>query len=207
MSEGGGTQLPDLVLVLLWKDETGELLHCYLDCLPLVDQSESKDWNYVASTFDELEASGFFAPFTKIVWWSDIGPAHFRTSNTLYYFRTFQDRTGIEVRIFFFAPYHGHSMCDGHIGAISGAVTRAGSRLHGNLTEWNRAWVKERILCLNMTEVVEVNIQRPAKVVKTLAGIRGFLCFYFDATYPETVTCRKMVGDENITAFSVFGSR
>lgn len=107
MSEGGGTQLPDLVLVLLWKDETGELLHCYLDCLPLVDQSESKDWNYVASTFDELEASGFFAPFTKIVWWSDIGPAHFRTSNTLYYFRTFQDRTGIEVRIFFFAPYHG----------------------------------------------------------------------------------------------------
>lgn len=54
-------------------------------------------------------------------------------------------------------------------------------------------------MCLNMTEVVEVNIQRPAKVVKTLAGIRGFLCFYFDATYPETVTCRKMVGDENIT--------
>jgi hypothetical protein len=139
VSEGGSGQLPDLVLVLHFLNHVGELVHCYLDCLPLRDQPESKDWNYVMSVFDELLASGFFVGFIKLIWWSDTGPAHFRTSNTLYYWRKFQDRTGIDVAVYFFAPYHGHSMCDGHIGAISRAVKFAGNNLNGALAVWNRS--------------------------------------------------------------------
>jgi hypothetical protein len=37
MSEGGNGQLPDLVLVLHFLNGMGELVHCYLDCLPLRD--------------------------------------------------------------------------------------------------------------------------------------------------------------------------
>jgi len=195
MSEGGNGQLPDLVLVLHFLNGLGELVHCYLDCLPLRDQHESKDWNYVASVFDELFASGFFAPFTKIIWWSDTGPAHFRTSNTLYYWRMFQDRTNITVEVYFFAPYHGHSMCDGHIGAISRAVTFAGNKLNGDLARWNRLWVEEKIASLNMTHVVQVAINRTPKVVRTLTGVRNYLVFSFNRGQPDTVTCSRMCGD------------
>lgn len=198
VSEGGAQQLPDLVLVLHWINQEGDLVHCYLDCLPLLDQVEKKDWNYVASAFNDLEVAGFFKSFSKIIWWSDTGPAHFRTSNTLYYFRQFQDRTGILVELNFFAPYHGHSMCDGHIGAISRAVTFAGNRLNGDLAKWNRAWVEERIMNLKMTQIVRVAISRPEKVVKTLVGIRAYLGFYFDKSHENSVTCRCMFGDQNI---------
>ncbi|MCA9915922.1 MAG: hypothetical protein KC496_21355, partial [Anaerolineae bacterium] len=122
---GGTSQadLPDLVIVAHFLNSNGELVHCYLDCIPLVDQHESKDWYYVQSAIRDLHASGFFTGFTRLIWWSDTGPAHFRTSNTLYFWRQFQRTSGIEVLIHFFAPYHGHSMCDGHIGAISKRLT------------------------------------------------------------------------------------
>lgn len=90
VSDGGAQQLPDLVLVLHFINQEREMVHCYLDCLPLLDQVESKDWNYVASAFNDLEVAGFFQSFSKIIWWSGTGPAHFHTSNTLFFFRQFK---------------------------------------------------------------------------------------------------------------------
>ncbi len=120
VQDGTVGKLPDLVMVLHFRDAAGELQKLYLDCLPVFEQNESKDWRYVASCMDNLEHAGFFKPFKRIFWCSDTGPNHFRTSNTLFYFRQFFDRTSIEVVILsFFAPYHGHSQADGHIGAIS----------------------------------------------------------------------------------------
>jgi hypothetical protein len=191
-SEGGSGQLPDLVLVLHFLDSEGDLVCCYVDCLPLVDQPESKDWNYVTSTFDELFASGFFAPFSKIICRSDTGPSHFRTSNTLYYWRKFHDRTNITVELYFFAPYHGHSMCDGHIGTTSRAITFAGNKLNRDLVRWNRSWVESQIACLKMTSIP---IERTAKEVLTVTGVRNYLVFLFNRDAPGTVTCGRMCGD------------
>jgi len=193
----GDGKLPDLVLVLHFIGEDGVLVHCYLDCLPLLDQHESKDWNYVSSTFDELLQSGFFAPFHKIFWWSDTGPNHFRTSNTMHYWRSFQEKSSIMLHIFFFAPYHGHSMCDGHIGAISSSITFHGNELNGSLVTWNRAWVEGLIAELSFTSVVKVPIVRTEKVVETIAGITKYLVFSFDPDQPGTVSCARMCGDKS----------
>lgn len=197
-SGDGACELPDLVLVLHFLDMKGKLVHCYLDCLPLLDRHESKDWSYVTSAFNELHASGFFKGFYKIQWWSDTGPAHFRTSNTLWFWRSFQERTGIVIEVNFFAPYHGH------IGAISRAVTFAGNQLNGKLAVWNRCWVEGQIASLGMTTLVQVPIERNAKVVRTVVGIRKFLCFSFDHNQPNTVSCMQVCNDVAVTEVKTF---
>lgn len=196
-SAAGSGQLPDLVLVLHFRDEKGELVHCYLDCIPMLDQHESKDWNYVSSTFDELLEAGFFAPFYKIIWWSDTGPNHFRTSNTIHYWRKFQERSEIVVEVNFLAPYHGHSMCDGHLGAISRTITHNGNMLNGDLARWNRAWVEGLMAQLSFTTIVNVPIVRTEKLVQTVKGITQFLGFSFNVAHPDSACCYRMSGDPN----------
>lgn len=187
-------KLPDLVFVADFLDENGEHLSVYLDCVPVFDQPESKDWNFVASVMDELHASGFLEAFEHIIWWSDTGPNHFRTSNTLFFFRQFQERTEIKMTICFFAARHGHSKCDGHIGRISQSLTREAAKLHGTLDEWNKKFVETNIAELKFTTVTQHVIARSAKVVKTLVGIKGFLVFTFDNSAPNTVDCQEMFG-------------
>jgi len=187
---GNTTQLPTLVLVCHFIGESGVLEHCYLDCIPALDKAESKDWNYVRSSIQDLYSSGFFRDFHKIIWWSDTGPNHFRTSNTLYFFRTFQERSGIEFCVNFFCPYHGHSMCDGHLGASSRKLRYDGARLKG-LEGWTRAWAVEQ---LEFTQVVPISIFRASKVVNTVKGIKKYLVFSFDSTRDNTVTVSEYCG-------------
>lgn len=179
-------------------DENGEHIHAYLDCLPVKEQLESKDWNFVASVFDGLHDSGFFNGYEQIFWWSDTGPNHFRTSNTLYYWRQFQQRTGIKMFINFFAPYHGHSMCDGHIGAISKALHKAAGNLQDTLQDWNRQFVEANIAELKFTTVTHHPINRGPKLVKTLKGIKKYLVFTFvtdgSEGSDESVDCRVTCG-------------
>jgi len=191
-SEAG--KLPDLlVLVFDFLDaKHNEHVHAYIDCVPMLDQKESKDWCYVASVWDNLHATGFFKGYKKIFWWSDTGPNHFRTSNTLFYFREFQVRTGITMLIHFFAPYHGHSMCDGHIGAISRALVIKARSLHGSTQKWDTTFVKETIESLRYTSVTHHNIERTDKKVATLAGIKDYLVFTFDNDKPNTVNCAAL---------------
>ncbi len=127
----GALKLPDLGIVLFMKNADNELVHTYLDCIPLMDQHEQKDFNYVASVVWDLHRAGIFTPFQKLIWWSDTGPVHFRTSSTLRMWQRFQAVTGITVEINFFAPYHGHSLCDGHFGNIKKGVRRGAAHLSG----------------------------------------------------------------------------
>jgi hypothetical protein len=192
---GNTTQLPTLVFVCHFIGTSGDLEHCYLDCVPAIDKKESKDWNYVRSCLLDLFASGFFKDFRKIIWWSDTGPNHFRTSNTLRFFRTFQETTGMEFCVYFFCPYHGHSMCDGHLGASSRKLRYEGARLTG-LASWTRAWAMERIATLEFTQVVSVTIDRAPKSVDTVQGIKTYLVFSFDPLLPNTVTVSEYCGGQ-----------
>lgn len=153
----------------------------------------------MSSVIDNLERSGFFEGYTKIYWWSDTGPNHFRTSNTLFYFRQFQQRTQIEMVICFFAPYHGHSKCDGHIGAVSRKLTKNAQELQGTLGVWDKQFVENNILELSFTTLTHHGMVRTPKVVRTLEGIKKFLVFTFDTLDPlkaDTVNCQSMCGGD-----------
>jgi hypothetical protein len=196
VQEGRTGKLPDLALVLDSLDRnTGEHVHAYVDCVPEHDEHESKDWNYVTTVLYNLHASGFFHGYQRIYWWSDTGPNHFRTSNTIYMLRRFQQDTGIEMIVSFFAPNHGHSMCDGHIGAISKKLNSGARDLFGTLKKWDKQFVEMKIEELSFTHVTQHNIERQDKLVKTLKGITKYLVFTFDDSKPNTVTCRTMWGD------------
>jgi len=197
IQQGSQRTLPDLVLVAHMRDSNGDLAHCYLDCIPLVDQHESKDWNYVRSVMWDLHRSGFMTGYKRLIWWSDTGPAHFRTSNTLFFWRDFQCVTGIEVCIFFFAPHHGHNMCDGHLGAISRRMTKNAQSLDDALVGWDREWVVDQMSSLSSTCIYFNKIERVPKIVETLAGIREYLVFSFDNDVCDSVTCGTMCGDSS----------
>jgi hypothetical protein len=192
---GANGKLPTLVLVCHYLDESLDLMHCFMDCVPMDEQpQESKDWCYVRSCFMELFRAGFFAPFHKIIWWSDTGPNHFRTSNTIFFLRFFQETAKIEVVVNFFAPYHGHSMCDGHIGAVAQSLRYNAARAP-SLAIWTKSWVLERMEALKHTDVVHVPIMRPEKVVCCLKGIKAYLGFSFRNDVPESVECFRFARD------------
>lgn len=109
----------DCVFVFDFLDVDGLLVSHYVDCVPMYEHHESKDWCYVRSSLWALHNAGFFFGFDRIIWWSDTGPNHFRVSSTLFCFREFQEKCNIKMEINFFCPYHGHNVCDGHIGCIA----------------------------------------------------------------------------------------
>lgn len=179
--ETQGGKLPDLVMVAHYR-VNGEIYHLFLDCLPANLGSESKDWNYVKSVFMEIYRTGFFVGYKKLILWSDTGPNHFRVSNTLYFLRQFELIAGLVIQVFYFAPHHGHSQCDGHIGAASRMIAKASKKLAGNVAGWDAKWVKGMLERLANTHVVAIPIVRVADIVSTLVGIRSYLCFTFDQT-------------------------
>ncbi len=172
--------LPDLVIVAHYKNKDDMLCHLFLDCVPLVEQHESKDWNFVISTLTDLFTSGFFTGYTKLLWWSDTGPAHFRTSNTLFELRRLQSELKIEICVHFFAPRHGHSQCDGHIGVISRTLRHKAQDLHDTVDEWNREWVLAHMSKLKATSQYFIDIQRKPKIINTVAGTSVSLVWSFD---------------------------
>lgn len=196
VQEGRERKLPDLVIVAHWVNEAGERHHAYLDCIPLVDKHVSKDWHYVKSSIEALNLAGFFKGYTRVIWWSDTGPNHFRVSNTIYFLREFQESTGIAIEVHFFAPHHGHSMCDGHIGAISRAVTTRSKKLADTHESWTREWVVKQMKSLKGTAVINAEIRPELEKVETLVGISNYLVFKFDSSAPGTVDVQKMEGAE-----------
>ena len=156
-----GPGVADMVVVADFCNQDGELVTSYIDCVPMLPQHESKDWNYVRSALWQLETAGFFHGFTRIIWWSDTGPNHFRVSNTMWAFRNFQEQTGRHLEINFFCPYHGHSVCDGHLGAIARVIyvveialspadimqmlRKAACELVDTLTVWDKEFVQNTI--------------------------------------------------------------
>lgn len=197
--QSGSGKMGDLVFVLATMTTEGEVLTRYIDCVPYLDSSESKDWCFVESVFRGLQRAGFFSGLEEILWWSDTGPNHFRVSNTLFFFRLFQIEMGIRMKIHFFAPYHGHSKCDGHIGAIVQKVRLRANSLADSGDTWDKAFVEQCIQELNFTFLTKHVIFRREPRVKTLEGIKKYLVFQFDTTDPgasDSVDCGEICGSK-----------
>lgn len=183
-----GGKLPDLVIVAHFR-AGDEIQHVYLDCFPLGLVNISKDWCYVKHVFLELHRSGFFEGYSRILWWSDTGPNHFRVSNTLYFMRLFQQETGIEVCIHFFAPRHGHSRCDGHLGTIARVIAKESQALAGVDQRWDASWVKSKVEKLAHTFTLQAEVVAEDDVVLTLEGVTKYLVFSFPTAIPNGVAC------------------
>ena len=191
--QNGTGKVADLVLVFAYFE--GDAIQTqYVDCIPYLDGIESKDWCFVESAIRGLHSAGFFRPFSEILWWSDTGPNHFRVSNTLYFFRLFQIETGLKIQIHFFAPYHGHSKCDGHIGAIARKLTLYSQKFAGTTDVWDKSFVEKSICELKRTFLTKHIINRRNPRVETLKGIKGFLIFSFDESVDNSVDCQIMDG-------------
>lgn len=192
-TQSDGGKLPNLVLVAHFR-AGDEIQHIYLDCFPLGLGNVSKDWCYVKDVLLELHRSGFFQGYSRLLWWSDTGPNHFRVSSTLYFMRLFQEATGIEVLIHFFAPRHGHSRCDGHLGTIARVIAKESQALAGSDQRWDAAWVKTNIEKLAHTYTVEAEIVVEEDLVSTLVGVRNYLVFTFPRDVPNGVACHIACG-------------
>ena len=96
-SQGVNGALADCVFCMDMRDFEGNLVAHYFDCVPMFARHESKNWEYVRSCLWQLHNAGFFSGITRIIWWSDTGPNHFRVSNTLFAMREFQVVTGIRL--------------------------------------------------------------------------------------------------------------
>jgi len=183
--------LADLVMVLKFVDEQGKHMVMNIDIFDEGTQRVSKDWLFVKAAWEELASLGLFDSFTRVVIWSDTGPNHFKTSNTLYFFRKLQEAVPrCQIVISFFAPYHGHSPCDGHGGNGKSHIAAAARNLNESNQKWDRKWVKERIGEMPSTDTT-INIKRVEmeKQARTLKGIKQYFVLTFPINEPNAVDC------------------
>lgn len=102
-------KLKDLNFTVYWR-EGDRLVHQFVDFW----SKEKKDYKYTALAFNQLLSNPFFSKFSEIFVWSDGG---LKTKEILYYISCCAETIKKEIQVNYFAPYHGHSVCDAHFGA------------------------------------------------------------------------------------------
>eukprot|EP00808_Paulinella_micropora_P025774 g9986.t1 len=115
---------------------------------------------------------------------SDGGPNHFKISSTIAFFSTLKAKYNlIRLRWFFFASYHGSSLCDGHAAVIHhvlNAVAFNEDKAWHTVDELIAA-IKERCsrACPIKLDRVPTALELPLSFeVKTLEGIRSRFFFF-----------------------------
>ena len=188
----------DLVLTFYWLDDAGRECREYIDCLAseMDELKRKKTWNVVVTALLSLADGGKFNDVQELFIFSDTGPQHFRTSNTLYFLRLFQKSRHIRIVVNFFFPYHGHNPCDRHLGSTS-------THLHCAMREMelggkvDRDWLAKNIAECKFTTIKDLPpIKKHSKVVATLAGIHQYLVFTFPEDEEDSVDCRRLHGGQ-----------
>lgn len=102
-------KLKDLNFTVYYK-ENERLVHRFYDFW----SKEKKDYKYTSQAFTDLLSHQFFDRFSEVIIWSDGG---LKTKEILYYFSEIAATIRKPIEVNYFAPYHGHSVCDAHFGA------------------------------------------------------------------------------------------
>jgi hypothetical protein len=102
-------KLKDLNFTAYWRDSSGDIAHTFFDFW-----SESKkDYLFTVKAFYTLLDLPFLKQFNELILWSDGG---LKTKEILYYFSQLSQNFRLPMLINYFAPHHGHSICDTHFG-------------------------------------------------------------------------------------------
>ncbi len=103
----------DLVVVLIFRNSDGQLKIQYFDFL---SDTMKTTYPYVEKVWYYLFEMEFLQDFVKIQIFSDGGPHHFKTLNTIHLFEKLQNIYNKEMIYNLFASYHGKGLYDAHTG-------------------------------------------------------------------------------------------
>jgi hypothetical protein len=101
-------KLKDLNFTAFWTDEKGQH-HTYFDFWG----TGKKDFNFTVKSFYHLIDLQFFRQFNECILWADGG---LKTNAIVHYFSAIAAEQNLPIQINYFAPHHGHSVCDAHFG-------------------------------------------------------------------------------------------
>ncbi|MHB1955910.1 MAG: hypothetical protein ACYCOU_19440 [Sulfobacillus sp.] len=143
----------------------------------------SHDYHYTYTVMDEFfQIESLLQNVTKIHVWSDGG---LRMKENIYLFAQLQQRYQIEIYLFIFPPYHGHSLADGHFGVGKRKLRREYAQ--GGLAALKDVEKQFKSMHNTSTFILDA-ISKDVYNVKTLkAGIQHFFTFAFPS--PGTVRC------------------
>jgi len=148
--------------------KNGKLLHDHWDFFA----EHKHDHNYSRTVWNLIKELINFSKFQVIYIFGDNG---LKSKENLFYFVKLAIELNIQIELHFFAPYHGHSVCDQHVGLGKMEIRRK--------TRGKALSQREDILCAfrNMpdTEVVDIPevFNKDLGVTQLKKGIAKFYAF------------------------------
>lgn len=165
-----------LVLVMFFKVES----HIQWRYFDFFGKKGKSGFAFVEKAWLCLLKSSAFHSFSHIHVWSDGCTSEFYNSSALYFFSTFKDTFHITVDVSFFEAYHGHSICDSHLGTGKRKVKKLEQYL---VSTYSETFVYEVFSSLKNTSGQTLGpVDKATIVAKTLHGIHEFKHFTFEET-------------------------
>lgn len=147
------------------------------------------DYHYTATAWEHLlEDSAAAQQARQLIVWSDGG---LKSKENLFFLSNLARRKELDVQLFFFAPYHGHSLCDGHFGVGKQQLRRNnGGHVIATIDD-----VESQFITLNNTKtfILSEITKHDMNVVPFRSGIRCFSAFTFPTE--GVVRCYERFGE------------
>eukprot|EP00808_Paulinella_micropora_P030230 g72972.t1 len=204
---GNENRAIDLVFVCFYWNVTAQCVEWeYIDVVCEGSEEVKNNFAYVHEAFlkaceriQKIVAEKANSTLRGVDIFSDGGPNHFKISSTIAFFSTLKAKYNlIRLRWFFFASYHGSSLCDGHAAVIHhvlNAVAFNEDKAWHTVDELIAA-IKERCsrACPIKLDRVPTALELPLSFeVKTLEGIRisvHILALVFALAHPQMWVAR-----------------
>ncbi len=182
----------DLVVVLIFKDLNQGLKIQYYDFICDTIKTDSR---YVSTVWYYMFVLDMFKDFKTLYVFSDNGPHHFMTVQTLNLFRELQQTFHTTIFYNTFESYHGKGLYDAHTGVAKRMIKQAAISGHDIRTVSDIIDVLDKI---KDTFVIEIPMD--ALMSKTYyslprEGVKKFHHFYYKDSDPEHIFCKVHSND------------
>jgi len=178
-------KLHDLDIALFWR----QIQHLYVD----IFADAAHDYRFTIQAWRELLKRIDISSFQTLLIFSDNG---LKSKENLFNFSKLASELKINLELHFFAPYHGHSVCDAHFGQAKLKLRR---ELAGKLIR-KPSDIVEIFSTLPSTVVIYLQkITTPSQTITRLPlGIQKFFQFGFDGVGKLRCYQKSMFGDPTI---------
>lgn len=146
------------------------------------------DHNYCRAAWNMLQQDLDLTDFKKVIIWSDNG---LKSKENLHYFHQLATEYDINIELNYFAPYHGHSECDGHFGQ---GKRKMRETLGPQPLSQRKDLVDASSKLPNTSTKIIPSITQLDLGVKLLEeGVRRFFLFAFDEVHG--LRCRRLTNE------------
>ncbi len=153
------------------------------------------DSRYVGTVWDYMFVLNLFQDFKTLHVFSDNGPHHFKTLQTLNLFKQLQQTYDILIFYNTFQSYHGKGLYDAHTGVAKRLIKQTAISGHDIRTIADLLEVLHR---MKDTFVIELpSDERLPKLHYTQMpkGVKKFHQFYYDNSQPDHIFCKVKSDD------------